>query len=87
MNKKFNIVEKINLEKLDYELKDYIVHRKESPYIFMNKNTLKAIGDTISVRVGQFIHDEKYKDAELCMYLGYRVYINNDLDFGEVEIR
>ena len=85
MNKKFSIVKAIDINKLRHEIDDYINYTgEEHPYIFMSTPTLKAIEK-------EYIPSYVFSGKPLCGHAGeikgYKIFTNDDLTFGEVEIR
>lgn len=86
MSRKFSVTA-IDLDKIYDEIENYVNQNGDfNPYIFMNEDTARAI----LFEVGVAFQVVK-KDAEDRMYnatfAGYKVFINNDLRFGIVEIR
>ena len=97
MSRKFSIMTKINLNKLDEQIQAYQMLNQwdgecgecDDPYIFMSEDTAKAIETEVGVDV---VIDNKtltnnIKSGMHSTYSGYKVFINNDLRFGIVEIR
>ncbi len=87
MSRKFSIVQSINLNKIHNEIDEYILQNNcFDPYIFMSDETIEAIMQEFPAT---------YLDPSLkteCKgvkgtYAGYKVFINNNLKFGIVEIR
>lgn len=90
MSKKFSIVRTLDFEKLNYEIDGYMATTGEkNPYIFMNKDTVDAITSAYEVvrvypyEVARTTHREDCKGY----YCGYKVFVDNDLSFGEIEVR
>ena len=93
MNKKFSIIKQIDIEKIFKEIDNY---RNQSgydylPHLFMNKDTMDAIERGIQAK-DVWIYDASSFSSccgnGVCAKLtGYKVFIDNDLDFGIVEIR
>ena len=91
MSKKFSIMTTINFDKLDREINEYVkCNGNFDPYIFMSEDTIKAIEDEFPTTEYTECLDpslkSKYKGVE-ATYTGYKVFVNNDLKFGIVEIR
>lgn len=82
MSEKFSIATTINTSILDIKIDRYLNSNKEEPYIFMNEDTVDAITYTPEV-----IPRTHYKNGVVGKYCGYKVFLDNDLKFGEVEIR
>lgn len=87
MERKFSIVQTINLDELTKKIDEYQCCTGETnPYIFMNKSTLDAIPT---------MYDTLYSLRQVCAkvngiagyYNGYKVFRDDSLSFGEVEIR
>ena len=93
MSKKFSIVKEIDLDKLRKQIELYRYETGESnPYLFMNNKTIKQICDTgipdltIYKTLGRPI--VTYNSNNLIGFFeGYKVFGDNTLSFGEVEIR
>lgn len=85
MSKKFSIVNAINFEKLDNEIEAYVnCNCNFDPYIFMSEDTAKAIRKELLSDIVGFNPENTTKNVTYC---GYKVFIDNDLHFGIVEIR
>ena len=87
MNRKFSIIQKIDVNELDNMIDKYQHCTGETnPYLFMNKSTIDAIPT---------VDDPIYNIQQICAkvngitgcYRGYKVFRDDSLDFGEVEIR
>lgn len=89
MSKKFSIVQSININKIYKEINEYILQNNcFEPYIFMNEETIEAIIKETPVTENISDSSPKLKhDGVIGAYAGYKVFINNDLSFGIVEIR
>ena len=93
MSKKFSIVKEIDLDKLRKQIELYRYKTGESnPYLFMNNKTIEQICDivmpdlTIYKTLGRPI--AIYNSNNLIGFFeGYKVFGDNTLSFGEVEIR
>lgn len=88
---RFSIVA-IDLSKIDNEISKYInINGNFDPYIFMSENTAKAIENEVGahdiVIDDDLPNKRNTKDGVYATYTGYKVFINNDLKFGIVEIR
>lgn len=86
----FSIMTTVDLAKLDSEITKYINQNGNfNPYIFMNEDTINAIEKENDIDA-EYLKDpqlkSKYKGT-IATYCGYKVFINNDLRFGMVEIR
>lgn len=87
MNRKFSIAQKIDVSELDRMIDKYKCSTGETnPYLFMNKSTIDAIPT---------VDDTLYNLQQICAkvsgivgyYCDYKVFRDDTLDFGEVEIR
>ena len=86
MSKKFSIVRTIDFEKLDYEIGLYqAINEEIDPYLFMNNNTVDSIISSYKV-FNIYLYEARSDDCK-GYYRGCKVFIDNDLKFGEVEIR
>lgn len=95
MSRKFSIVATIDLGKIDNEIKEYkMLHLyNEEPYIFMSEDTARAIESEVGINdiiIDNETLANKIKNTKggvYATYTGYKVFINNDLKFGIVEVR
>lgn len=92
MSRKFSIMATINFDKLDNEINEYIkCNDGFAPYIFMSEDTANAIAKEFEIEFGIPVTDTcsnvRVKDGVKATYTGYKVFINNDLKLGVVEIR
>lgn len=91
MSRKFSIMTTINFDKLDNEINEYISNGGFDPYIFMSEDTANAIAKEFEIEFGIPVTDTcsnvRVKDGVKATYTGYKVFINNDLKLGVVEIR
>ena len=80
---KFSIAKnKIDIQKLDSEIEKYCILTSSEPYIFMNKETIDEI---ILEFVGR---DVPIFSSGVCSYFhGYKLFYDNTLKFGEIELR
>ena len=83
MSKKFSIVKENDLDKLRKQIELYRYETGEiNPYIFMNLDTIKQIGEEAGIPVKTF-----YLNSYIGLFEGNKVFLYNDLNYGEVEIR
>lgn len=87
---KFSILKSIDLDILNKRIMEFINDTNEyNPYIFMNTKTASDIAYTVPIDDGW--HSDMFKKLDkknMCgMYQGYPIYINDKLEYGEVEIR
>lgn len=87
MNRKFSIIPKIDIAELNRMIDKYQCSTGETdPYLFMNKSTIDAIPT---------FDDTLHNLQQVCAkvngiagyYCGHKVFRDDTLDFGEVEIR
>lgn len=83
---KFSIVKmNIDINKLSKQINTYTAMNNAEPYIFMNKDTT----DELIAKIG-YKPDGLWGVQSNCMcgyFQGYKVFCDNTLSFGEVEIR
>jgi hypothetical protein len=92
MGRKFSIMTTINFDKLDREIEEYVsLNCSFNPYIFMSEDTMKAIVKEVKnefdLDVTDINSNIKPSNGIKAEYCGYKVFINNDLKLGIVEIR
>lgn len=93
-----DINSKLDLLALDREINKFKGVNQKKPYLFVNIETAKAIEKEIlpswaynlgkttdTVVVGS--KEGTFKNGMICEYGSYKVFINEDLKFGEVELR
>lgn len=92
MRDTFSII-KMDLDKLNKKIDEYrCITNESNPYIFMSEDTAKSVEFTISP-LNVFLcitSKDKYErepNGRIAEYTGYKVFINNDLEYGEIEIR
>ena len=86
MSEKFSIVRtRIDINKLRNNIVEYSIINKENPYLFMNKDTIDELISIVGYSPdGLFGSQSNY----MCGYFqGHKVFCDNTLKFGEVEIR
>lgn len=85
---KTNIMKcEVDERKLQEEISKYEIMNNQKAYLMMNKETMDAL--TSVLIDGMNIFSEHYipKDGKICVLKGNKCYVDNDLSFGEVEIR
>ena len=91
MGKKFSIAKAVDLNKLSENIQRYTIETGEfNPYIFMNEETIREMRKDYLERVDvlcEQILKSKYPNGLIGKYEGYKIYQDNNLKFGEVEIR
>ena len=89
---KFSIVEKINVDKLNTKIAEFVYSEGHEPYIFANKETLDALVKPIE-QAEMFINSwgiglvSSYKGCLTGMYRGNKMFRDDTLKFGEIELR
>lgn len=85
--KKFSIIATIDLNRIDEEIDKYVnLNGSCDPYIFMSEDTARTI--EYEVGADDFPSQRNTKSGGMyATYSGYKIFINNDLRFGIVEIR
>ena len=95
MSKKFSILKSLDINKLDKQIDNYECETGEVPYLFMSSSTGNEMLKEVCTNCGSVIYASDaiemlrvmHPGAVIGSYKGYKVYENNDLAFGEVEIR
>ena len=89
MSKKFSIVTTINLTKLNEEIEEYkCLTGEENPYLFMHKDTMNMIEQEFCPEIlDQATYLKRKSSGVEATYYGYKIFANNELKFGTVEIR
>lgn len=73
----------VNNEKLQEEINGYEALTNQNAYLFMSKNTM----DALALATLPFSNPDMYKESIMCKFKGRKVFQNDELEFGEVEIR
>ena len=96
MSRKFSIITTIDFDKLDNEIREYVQRNGNlDPYIFMSEDTANTIESEYEIECGLNVKDINsnvkpkgdIKNGVKATYCGYKVFIDNDLRYGIVEIR
>ena len=88
MSEKFSIVKTIDLNKLEDEIDKYIMQTGETRlHIFMHIDTMNAINKALPTILIEPIHIVQGAEGAIGYWEGQPVFIDNELEFGEVEIR
>ncbi len=94
MSRKFPIANvrgvEINFNKLSEEICEYTMLNGEEPYLFMHINTFQAIVAELHLKTffDPVYAIKAFEGTDVkALYEGCKVFINNDLHFGIVEIR
>lgn len=81
-----NISQKrIDEEKLIKEVQGFEIEHNQNAYLFMNRETLDELSSQYKPLT--YFQASEYNYGVICSYCGRRVYENEKLKFGEVEIR
>nr|DAH71356.1 MAG TPA: hypothetical protein [Caudoviricetes sp.] len=90
---KFSIVEKINVDKLNMKIAEFVYREGHEPYIFANKETLEALIKPIEQKLN-FITSSTGstriyvgKSCLVSKYQGNKMFEDDTLKFGEIELR
>lgn len=91
MSEKFSIIT-IDTNKLNEKICNYIYKTGETnPYIFMSKDTIVSFLEELEPCLGVYLAKDSLGKARLNgkigLYEGHKVFEDNDLSFGEVEVR
>lgn len=86
MPEKFSIqAKKIDIQKLNIQIQDFEKYNNFRPYIFANHETIKEL-DSI-VGNGSELCTFKNSGCLCGLFEGHKVYQDDGLQFGEVELR
>lgn len=84
---KFSIINTIDLDTLDREIDKYVMQTGEtSPSVFMHIDTVNAINKVFPVS-RECLQIVRCSQDAIGYWEGYEIFIDNSLEFGEVEIR
>lgn len=72
-------------EKLSDEITKHEYVSNQTVYLFMNKNTMKELVSLTAMRIP--FMEINTDDCILATYNGRKVFQNDELEFGEIEIR
>ena len=87
----FSIVDKININKLNTKVEEFIYRKGHRPYIFANKETLEALVKPIEQEI-KFVSAatgdvSSFKTCLVGKYQGNKMFEDDTLKFGEIELR
>lgn len=87
----FSIVDKINVNKLNTKIAEFVSKEGHEPYIFANKETLESLIKPIEHEL-KFVSaatgiTTSFKRCFIGKYLGNKMFEDNALKFGEIELR
>lgn len=90
---KFSIVEKINVNKLNMKIAEFVYSEGYEPYIFANKETLYALVKPVEQELDYITsptgNTRIYvgKSCSVGKYQGNKIFEDGTLKFGEIELR
>ena len=91
MTEKFSIVKQFDTEKLNEKTAYFVYENGHDPYIFANNTTLEVLMKPYKqeMKYVEFVDGGVIKKAEglIGKYQGYKMFEDNTLDFGEIELR
>lgn len=88
----FSIVDKIDEDKLNTKIAEFIYRKGHRPYIFANKETLDALVKPIE-QTEMFANSwgirlvSSFKGCLVGKYQGNKIFKDDTLKFGEIEMR
>lgn len=87
----FSIVDKIDVNKLNTKVEEFIYRKGHRPYIFSNKETLEALVKPIEQEL-KFVSAatgavSSFKACLVGKYQGDKMFEDDTLKFGEIELR
>lgn len=88
---KFSIVDKINVNKLNTKIAEFVYREGHEPYIFANKETLEALVKPIEQEL-KFVSTAtgvttSFKSCFIGKYQDNKMFQDDTLKFGEIELR
>ena len=89
----FSIVEKINVDKLNTKIAEFVYREGHDPYIFANKETLEVLVKPIEQELNfitSLTGSTRIYVGKSCLvgkYQGNKMYEDDTLKFGEIELR
>lgn len=89
MTEKFSIVRQLDTEKLGGKIAYFVHENGHNPYIFANNATLEALKKPYEQEMVFTSFDGKktlYKGL-IGRYQGYKMFEDNTLKYGEIELR
>lgn len=87
----FSIVDKINADKLNTKIEEFIYRKGHRPYIFANKETLDVLVKPIEQEL-KFVSattnvTTSFKSCFIGKYQDNKMFEDDTLKFGEIELR
>ena len=89
MAEKFSIVKQLDTEKLSGKIAYFVYENGHDPYIFANHETLEALKKPYEQEM-VFTHFDGKKilcKGLISRYQGYKMFEDNTLKYGEIELR
>lgn len=89
----FSIVDKINVNKLNAKIAEFVYRERYEPYIFANKETLDALIKPIEQELNFITSptgNTRIYVGKSCLvgkYQGNKMFEDDTLKFGEIELR
>lgn len=87
----FSIVDKINVDKLSMKIAEFVYREGHEPYIFANKETLNVLVKPVEQEL-KFVSattgiTTSFKGCLIGKYQGNKMFEDDTLKFGEIELR
>lgn len=87
----FSIVDKIDVDKLNTKIAEFVYRKGHEPYIFANKETLEILVKPIEHEL-KFVSPitsvmTSFKRCFIGKYQGNKMFEDDTLKFGEIELR
>lgn len=90
----FSIADKININKLNEKISEFVRKEGHEPYIFANKETLDALVDSLIDEHLKCVSSlpyititTSYNSYLVGKYQGNKIFRDDTLKFGEIELR
>lgn len=87
----FSIVDKINVDKLNTKIAEFIYRKEHEPYIFANKETIevlvKPIEQELKLVSAATGVTTSFKSCFIGKYQDNKMFEDDTLKFGEIELR
>lgn len=83
----FSIVDKINANKLDTKIAEFVYREGHKPYIFANKETLDALTKPNAQELKFASAAIGILSSSKSWYCGNKIFRDDTLKFGEIELR
>ena len=85
---RFSILKALDFDKIDTNILIYETETGNEPYLFMSKETIRVVfNEYENAFITKKAFEAMIKSAEVGTYKGYKLFPNEDLEFGEVELR